>query len=253
MLAPGMKLALLCAAIAGCAASRGSPAGELTLAELTGRHTEARGGRAAIESIRNLEARLRIVEPSFTVEGLWRVDREGRMRIDVFMEGKRVFSEGFDGQRGWQMQADKEHGEPASPAGTVALRHSGQLPTNILGLHEMAGRGHRLELAGREEVAGVSYHVVRLSLADGFAARYYIDPTSFLITRVRVRKALHPDVDPKQTTIETVWTDFREVAGVPFAFHASDTDLETGKLLQTTTLLALRANQPVEPQLFQMP
>ena len=83
--------------------------------------------------------------------------------------------------------------------------------------------------------------------------RYYLDLSSLLIARARVRKALHPDLDPTETTIETVWTDFHQVAGVRFAFQANDTDLGTGKLLQTTTLLDLQANRPIDDTLFDMP
>jgi hypothetical protein len=243
-------LAFLGVGIAGCA-TLGSPS--LSLEQLVRRHTEARGGQAAIEGIRNLEARLRIVEPTYAAEGVWRVDRAGRMRIDVFIGRDRVFTEAFDGERAWQMRRGETHGVPASPTGTAALRHSAQLPTNILGLHEMAGHGHRLQLAGREEVAGVRYHVVVLTLDDASTTRYYVDPATFFITRARVRKALHPDIDPTVTTIETVWSDFRSVAGVRFAFQAHDTDLATGKLLQTTTLLELRANQNVDERLFALP
>jgi len=246
----GSIAALLCLGIVDCSRP-GSPA--LSLEELIHRNTEARGGRGAIEAIRNLEVKLRIVEPTFTADGVWRVDRRGRMRIDVFMKDQRVFTEAFDGERGWQMPGGNEAATPASPDGTAALRHSGQLPTNILGLHEMMGHGHRLEYAGREEVAGVSYHVVVLTLDDGFATRYYIDPENFLIARARVRKALHPDIDPTPTTIETVWTDLREVAGVRFAFQASDTDLAAGRLLQTTTLLEITPDASLDENLFRMP
>lgn len=245
------QLAFLAAlALAGCATSR---APDVSLADLLARNTEARGGRAAIEAIQNLEAKLRIVEPTYTADGIWRVDRHGRMRIDVFIGEKRVFTEAFDGENGWQLPADAERPKPASADGAKALRHSGQLPTNILGLHEMAAHGHRLELVGREEIAGKSYFVVVLTLDDGFTTRYSIDPATFLISRSRVRKALHPDADPTPTTIETVWSDFRPVAGVLFPFQARDTDLATGKLLQTTTLLELRANRPAEDRVFQMP
>jgi len=246
----GSITALLCLGVAGCSMlSRRA----MSLEELIRRHTEARGGRAAIEAIRNLEVKLRIVEPTYTADGVWRVDRNGRMRIDVFMEGRRVFTEAFDGERGRQMPGGKEAAVPASADGAAALRHSGQFPTNILGLHEMQGHGHRLEYAGREEVAGVSYHIVVLTLDDGFVTRYYVDPTTFLIARARVRKALHPDIDPTPTTIETVWTDFRKVAGVRFAFQASDTDLAAGKLLQTTTVLEITPNAPLDENLFRMP
>ena len=245
-----VKAALLCLTIVGCATVKDHVP---TLGELINRHTEARGGRDAIEAIRGLEARLRIVEPTYTADGVWHVDRVGRMRIDVFIDGQRVFTEAFDGQRGWQLPGGAEHAVLANAGGSAALRHSGQLPTNILGLHEMTDHGHHLDFIGREEVAGVRYYVIVLTLDDGFVTRYYMDPTTFMITRARVRKALHPDIDPTVTTIETVWSDFRQVAGARFAFQATDTDLATGKLLQTTTLLDLRADPPTEESLFQMP
>ncbi len=241
---------LLCMGVADCGAPR-SPAPRLS--ELIGSHTEARGGQGAIEAIQSLEVKLRIVEPTYTAEGVWSVDRRGRMRIDVFIDGQRVFTEAYDGERGWQMPGGEEHAVLASAGGTAALRHSGQLPTNILGLREMADHGHRLELVGREEVDGVSYYVILLTLDDGFETRYYVHPASFMITRARVRKALHPDIDPTVTTIETVWSDFREIDGVSFPFQARDTDLATGKLLQTTTLLDVRPNLPADIHLFEMP
>jgi hypothetical protein len=175
------------------------------------------------------------------------------MRIDVFIGGKRVFTEGFDGTEGWQMPGNATSAKPASPEGAAALRHSGQLPTNVLGLHEMAAHGHRLELAGREEIDGILYYALDLTLDDGFRTRYFVDPKRFLVVRSRVRKALHPDNDPTPTRIETVWSDFRPVSGVLFPFAARDTDLATGKLLQTTTLLEMSANRPIEDALFRTP
>lgn len=235
--------------LAGC---RTSKVPDLGLSELIARNAEARGGRAAIEAIQSLNARLRIVEPTYSAEGVWRVDRRGRMRINVSIGGQRVFTEAFDGTNGWQMAGDAPP-KAASPEGAAALRRSGQLPTNILGLHEMAARGHRLQLVGREEIGGVLYYAVVLTLDDGFQTRYFVDPSSFLITRSRVRKALHPDNDPTPTTIETVWNDFRPVAGVLFPFEARDTDLAAGRLLQTTTLLEMSANRFSEDGLFQSP
>src|SRR5262249_46184841 len=175
------------------------------------------------------------------------------MRIDVSIDGKRVFTEAFDGRYGWQLPGGGDHGKLASPTAAAALRHSGQLPTNILGLHEMASRGHRVALARRREVEGIRYYVVVLSLDDGLETRYYIDPVTFLIRRSRVRKALHPDIGPTPTTVETAWSDFREIAGVKFPFRETETDLATGKLLQTSTLLEFKANLAVGGSLFQTP
>jgi hypothetical protein len=75
------------------------------------KHTLARGGVEAIESAHTVAIRLRIVEPKFTVEGLYQASRDGQMRIEVFADGKRVFSEGYDGRRGWQLAAGAEHAD----------------------------------------------------------------------------------------------------------------------------------------------
>jgi hypothetical protein len=251
-----LSVPLFCLAIAvGCASSQrpASRRSDLSLEDLINRNAEARGGRAAIDAVRALEVRVRIEEPTYTAEGTYRVDRAGRMRIDVLIGGKRIFTEGFDGKNGWQLPEGAEHGRLASPSAAAALRQSGQLPTNILGLHEVASHGHRLELLDREDVAGVDYYVILMTVDDGFQIRYYIDPATFLITRSRVRKALHPDIDPTPTTIETVWSDFRVVAGVKLAFRETQMDLATGKLLETTTLLAVLPNPTLDDSLFRMP
>jgi outer membrane lipoprotein-sorting protein len=237
-------------AMSGCAQRRESDAP--TLADLVAYNTEARGGRAAIEAVQGLEIKLRISEPTYDADGLWRADRWGRMRVDVFMDGKRVWTEGYDGKFAWQLPGETEKAVLAGP-GASALRHSAQLPTNLLGLHEMASHGHRLAYAGREEIDGVSYYAIVLTLNDGFTTRYYLDPESYLITRSRVNKALHPDVDPKPITIETVWSDFRQTGGVRMGFKATDTDLSTGKQIQTTTLCDVQSNPPLADALFEMP
>jgi len=102
---------LLCLGLSVCKSPQ--PPVPATLEDVVQRHTQARGGRSAIEAIENLEARLRVVEPNFTVEGIWQVDRKGRMHIDVFADGKRVWSEAYDGSVAWDMAGDAEHGGPS--------------------------------------------------------------------------------------------------------------------------------------------
>jgi hypothetical protein len=95
---------------AGCGTWKAPDVG---LPDLIARNTEARGWRAAIEAVHSLEVNLRIVEPTYSADGVWRVDRKGRMRIDVFIAGKRVFTEAFDGRHGWQLRS-REPGTTSS-------------------------------------------------------------------------------------------------------------------------------------------
>jgi hypothetical protein len=240
---------LLLLSLGSCASSSGDTA--TTLDELIRRHTEARSGRVAIEAITILEDKIRIVEPTYTADGLWRVNRSGRMRIDVFIGDQRVWTEGFDGKIAWQFPGGAVRAQ-AAEAGAAALRHSALLPTNILGLHEMSNHGARLEYLGREDVGGVSYYVVVLTLDDGFATRYYLDPSSYLIARSRVRKALHPDADPTPTTIETVWSDFAKWRGSSSHTVQPIAISRRANCSKLTTILEITVNPVVDNHLFEM-
>ena len=222
----------------------------LTLEQLIERHTEAVGGRAAIEAVRSIRVDLHIVDPGFEVDGIYLAARPGRMRIDVSADGQHVFTEALGEKGAWQW---KGKGEPveASAMATAALRHGVELPGHIFGLHELKQRGHQVELVGREMVGPVNYHVLRVTFADGYNTKLYLDPESWLITRRRDVRALHPDVDPTKTTIESNMTDFQQVDGLLFAFTSTDIDLTTGKTLEKATVRSITVNPPLDPSVFE--
>jgi hypothetical protein len=222
----------------------------LTLEDIIERNAEAMGGRAALEAIQAIEIDLHIKDPGFEVDGTYRAARPGRMRFDLNARGRRVFTEAFDGRNGWQSHDDSEP-ESASPTAAAALRHGVELPGKLFGLHELTQRGHKIELLGCERVDGIDYHVLRLTFSDGYTTRLYIDPQSWVITRRRDVRPLHVDVDPTPTTIEQRSWDFREVAGVQFAFASSEIDLKTGQELETVKVNAIKVNPPIDQWVLQ--
>jgi len=221
----------------------------LSLNEIVERNTNAMGGRGAIEAVQSIQIDLHIKDPSFEVDGTYYAARPGKMRIDVSAEGKHVFTEAFDGESGWVWEGKGDQ-KPATEKGTAALRHGVELPGKLFGLHELKARGHRMKLIGREQIDGVNYYVIGLILNDGSAVSLYVDPNSWLITRRRDVRPLHVDVDPTPTTIEQVSSDFREVNGVKFPFATTETDLNTGKLLESTVTKSVKINPTLPPTLF---
>lgn len=218
--------------------------------ELIERNTKAMGGRAAIEAVQSVEMNLHIVDPSFEVDGIYRAMRPGRMRIDVQHDGRRVFTEAFDGTNGWEAH-DRDEKEPASEKGAAALHHGVELPGKVFGLHEMKKRGHRIEFAGRQKIDSIDYYVLRVTLSDGYTTSFFLDPGSWLITRRRDVRPLHVDVDPTPTTIETQMSDFREAGGVKFPFASKDVDLKTGKELERVTASSIKVNPSLDPSIFE--
>ncbi len=223
---------------------------ELTLDQLIEQNVHAMDGRAAIEAVQSIRFHLHVVDPGFVVEGVYYAARPGRMRIDVNARGKHVCTEAFNGSRGWQW---KGQGDPVdeSETATGALRHGLELPGKLFGLHELRQRGNKLELMGRETGGSTNYYVLRLTFGDGVNTTLYIDPGTWLITRRREVRALHPDIDPTPTTIETTLTDFRKVGNLRFSFASTDTDLNTGKVLEQSTTREITLNPPIPPELFE--
>jgi hypothetical protein len=224
---------------------------EMPLPELLEQHTRARGGRQAIESVGSLEVELQIVEPTFEVTGLYRADRGGSMRIDVFTGDERVFSEGLDGAASWQWKGGAEHAEPTAHEAVAPLRHG--VIFNLLGLHELGAAGHRIEYLGLEEFDGVELHALEITLADGFTDFRYLDPESYLVVRSRSFRAFHPDLDPTAKWHETRYSDFREIGGQTRAFVQETIDLTTGETISTVTTKAIRLNPELDAEVFQAP
>ena len=236
------RLIALCCALNGC-----GPA-SLTVDQVIERNTQAMGGRSTIEAVQSIEVDLHIIDADVEVDGKYRAARPGRMRIDVIAGGKHVFTEAFDGDRGWQWKGAGV--EEASPKGLAALRHGVELPGKLFGLHELRQRGHRVDLAKRETIDGTQYYPLRITLTDGFTTTLYVDASSWLTTRRRDVRPLHVDLDPTPITIESRFSDFRRVNGVLFAFASADTDLATDKVLETITVRSVKVNPRLDPAIF---
>jgi hypothetical protein len=237
----------LALSLAGCAANR-----QISRDDLIARHTEAVGGARTVESVQRIEVDLRISEGGSELQGVWRADRQGRMRIDVHAGGRRVYTEAHDGRRAWQMN---ESGAvtPSSPGGAAALWHGTQYPGKLFGLHEMARLGHSVELEGREVLDGIDYYVLKLTLSDGFVTFRYVNPQTWLFDRGRDLRAIHPDRDPNQKWLENRWSDYRPVAGELHSFHEEQVDVSTGKVLQRTDVTRVELNPDFPAGLFDPP
>lgn len=236
-------------AVSGAHAGATSDRGKL--AEIIGLHTAARGGAEAIEAVRAIEVELHIVEPTFEVDGVYRATRDGKMRIDVYMNDERVFSEGYDGARGWQLPGGETVGKDMVAEGEAALRHG--IAGNLYGLHEMASLGHSLKYIGTEAIDGVEYQIIDLVYAEGTVLRHYIDPRTWLVSRTRDERALHPDIDLTVRRFETIVSEYVEVAGVTKAHGTQKRDLDSGEIVQTTMVKKLTINPEIDQALFERP
>ena len=237
------RTVLLALGLAACATSARTSSNR-SLAEVIARHTQARGGAATLDAVRNTLNVAEITEPTFQILGRYIASTEGRMRVDVFHNGQRAFSEGIDAAGAWNWESGGATPKDASPTAAAALAHGVEF--NLFGLHALPQRGHTVTLEGRELIAGIDYYKIKLQLADGFETWRYINPQTWMIDRARDLRALHPDVDPTQVIIESEYSDFRAVDGVMTAFRWVQRNAATGETMQTGILQRLDYNVGAE-------
>ena len=211
--------------------------------------TRASGGLTAAKAIPALAYDLHIKESTYEADATYLVDRKGRMRIDIYIQGKRVYTECYDGTHGWQMDGDGKVAD-SSEQGTAALWHGTQYPGQILALAELPDHGHTIQSTGREHIDGVDYEVLKLTMRDGFETYRYVNPRTSRIEHSRDVRAPHPDIDPKKTLLDTASSDFRSVDGVLRPFVETQTDLKTGKWNQTATVKLIRRLPALADALF---
>ncbi|HSE39997.1 MAG TPA: hypothetical protein VLH08_04465 [Acidobacteriota bacterium] len=223
---------------------------EITLQEIIDNHTKASGGKEAIEKVKTAEIKIQIEEPTFKVKGTYVTDRDQRMRIDIYNEGKWVYAEGYDGKNGWQRKNETGTAEPSSAEGSAALWHGTVLPGKTFGLHELESLGHKVNLEGRETVDDINYYVLKITLKDGFSKYYYVHPENWRIERSRDLKALHPDMDPAKKWTESRYSDFKMQDGVLRSYRSDDYDLKSGQKIQTTIVESFTVNPKIDPAVY---
>ncbi|HEY3858488.1 MAG TPA: hypothetical protein VGM47_02620 [Gammaproteobacteria bacterium] len=221
------------------------------LASIVANNQRAVDGAQDTSGIDSMEMGLAMQDHGDAFDADYKVTRDGRMRIDILKSGKRVYTEAYDGHRGWDWSQDGS--APVEDPHGAALWHGTQFPGAIFSLKDMQANGHNLEYIGREQVDGVDYYVLKLTLSDGFVTYRYVNPSTWLIDRSRDFRAFHPALDSHATWVETRWSDYRPVEGLRYAFSSVNVDLNTGKQLASQKLTSLKINPEFDPALFQMP
>jgi hypothetical protein len=233
------------------AAVHALPTPPMALDQIVSNNRHAVDGQQDTSGVESMEIGLAMQDHGQAFDADYKVTRDGRMRIDILKSGKRVYTEAYDGHRGWDLGQDGS--APVEDPHGAALWHGTQFPGGIFALSDMKANGHSLEYTGREKVGGVDYYVLKLTLSDGFVTYRYVNPKTWLIDRSRDFRAFHPALDPHATWVETRWSDYRPMEGLRYAFTSVDVDLNTGEQLATQKITSFRLNPKFDPALFEMP
>ena len=249
----GIFLLLLTA----CGSENPTPDASRSLTAVLNLNAQARGGKERFAKLRALRLEVQINEPDFEVSGIYVATREGHVRINVYSDGQRVFSEALGPEGGWQWRGGAEETQALSPSGEAALRRG--LVSNLYALYEWPEQGYELASVDGED-PGRTHTAVMASDADGFTKRLLLDPDTHLVTQIWETSALHPDIDSRKTEQYTQVLAWETVDGIRMPTLTEKIDAESGETMQraeVTSFELLQVGVPTpawaDPEYFAAP
>lgn len=218
------------------AATGGAPSREqgLSVDDVLQNNRQAVIGDSRIGKVRNIDLTLSIAEADYQLLARYRAADDGAMRIDVFSEGQRVFSEGKDELGVWEWPGSEDEPVNVTHDGVAALEHGVQF--NLFTLAELQSRGHIIELVDQETIGGSSYCVLKVTLKDGFETYRYVNDNTWLVEISRDFRAFHPGIDAIRQNIETRYDQFERTDGILGARRSRNFNSVSEQLAETIIL-----------------
>jgi hypothetical protein len=212
--------------------------------EIIAKSLAARGGVDKIKAIQSerLTGHISLgpdAEGPFVVE----IKRGGKMRQQMTLDGKPNIR-ATDGGSGWALSGDGSMIDLS--AGDIRNMAGG---ADIDGpLFDYQAKGNRVEYAGKEKVNGKDAYKLTVTLKDGQVRNEYLDCE----TDLGVKWAGKISNGGKDFDVDSLFSDYRKVDGVMFAFQIDSETIGT-PYKQKITFDTVEVNPPLDDSLFQKP
>jgi len=173
-----------------------------------------------------------------------------RMRPDKFLQEFDVADltayQAFDGTSAWMTAPWTGNAKP-QPMPEDRMKDI-RVKADFDGLlvHSKA-KGHQVELAGTDTVAGALAYKLKVTRKDGGIEFYSIDKNSFMLLKRQYSRMIRG----KETRMDVLFRDYKDVQGIPFAFTMEN--LMEGQSMNTVQLESIVLNKTVDEKVFKMP
>lgn len=174
-----------------------------------------------------------ITEPTYSGDIVWRAMRPDLMRFQLSLGPDQSYEQGWDGKKSWEKPVANEKAYETKGAVRDAVKRDAMWLGNYRPLKELKKQGATVQAREPEMIDGVAFDKVEVTFPEGDTATFYLDRTSHLIVRSRMRKSLHPSSNDPPEDLETILEDWRKIGNLNVAFRETVREVATGKVLQT--------------------
>jgi hypothetical protein len=218
-----------------------------TVDDVVVRHVAARGGRAALASVRTVRLTGRAAEGSGREAIVRReIARPGRIRTEFEFQGTTgVYA--WDGAAGWRVSPLDGRFDPEPlPAEEAAIAAE---QADIDGpLVDWRAKGNRVELVGTDTVRGGRAHHLKVVLKSGAEREVWVDAATGLVVKTVSTRVWRG----RAVSLETTFGDYRETGGVEFA-RSIETGAPGHPRRLHITVESVEVNPALDDARFRMP
>lgn len=219
-----------------------------TVDELVAKNLEAKGGQAALEAIKTIrfKGRLLVNQGQLEMKLTETKKRPGKVRTDAVLQGMNLV-QAYNGTSGWKIFPIYGRKDPEKMSNDEAKSLVEE--AEIGGpLENWKTEGKTLTYLGTEDVEGTAAHKLQVVRKNGDVSYVYLDPDYFLEIRVIDQRT----EQGAKVEVETDLGDYEKVNNVYFPFS-----IEAGSKgsndKQKTIIEKAEANIPVDDSIFEFP
>lgn len=226
-------------------AAAGAGAAGPTADEIVARYVRARGGREKLAAVKTLKFTGHVTNLGIESPFMLQLKKPDRARTDMTINGMPLV-QSYDGKTAWIVMPLLGSNDPEElpAAQTREMRNNNSIEGPLVGYRE---KGNKVELLGKEDLAGHPADKLRLTLKDGTVRTVFLDEKSGLEVKL---VSMRPN-EGGEVEVETLFSDYQETAGVLFP-HVIENQIK-GKTSSRMKIEKVEVNVPMEDSIFAMP
>jgi hypothetical protein len=231
--------------LAGAASAQ--PASTLSTADIIARNLAARGGQAALSSLKSVAFEGRLVFPGGFELSYNEKRANGAARVEAALQGLALV-QAYDGKGGaWRVNPfeGRKDAEKMTDDEARSLADGASIPGVLL---SAASDGSIVSNLGREDFDGTNCYKLKVAQKDGDEFVYLIDPDSMLEVKVIETRKVRGAVQVNEAELG----DYEAVGGVMFPMSV-ETGPQGSTQRQRTIITKASANIDAPAALFAQP
>jgi len=210
-----MRAALL--ALIGLVLS-GVPATAQTADEIIAKYVAAIGGHDKIQAVQTLRRTGKFVGSGGFEAAVAQENKRGNLVREEFLLQDLVGINAYDGKQGWKVEPweGKKDPEALGEEEMKSILEDSDFDGPLIDYRK---KGHRVELAGTDEVEGTDVFKLKVTYANGTVQYYDIDQDTYVPIKIETQRMIRGE----QREYETTVGDYKQVAGwyLPYSIETN--------------------------------